>query len=168
MKTLYPSQNKIYKKLSENIEPLLQANEIALVYKRTSTGVFVNQAQSAFEAFKPYFEQVIDLQEIFVCLTLSRKNEILGVYKVAAGTTTGVGVDISKICAKSILTNATSVIVAHNHPSGSRYPSDQDKTITKKLKEALNLFSISLLDHLILYSSSDNVSFYSMAEEGTL
>lgn len=168
MKTLYPSQNKLYKKLSENVEPLLQANEIALVYKRTPTNVFVTRSHCAFEAFEPYFEQVVDLQEIFVCATLSRKNELLGIYKVSSGSTVGTIVDISKICAKVILTNASSVIVAHNHPSGNNKPSQEDKVLTTKLKEALKLFSVNLLDHLIIYNSKEQMSYFSMAEDGLM
>ena len=59
---------------------------------------------------------------------------------------------------------ASSVIIAHNHPSGNPKPSDKDLSITKKLKDAANLFDIALLDHLII---TDN-ECYSFADNGNL
>ncbi|MFN0256811.1 JAB domain-containing protein [Pedobacter ureilyticus] len=60
--------------------------------------------------------------------------------------------------------NATSLIVAHNHPSGNLRPSSEDIRLTKKLKEAGKLLEIEVHDHLIVTESS----YYSMAEEGMM
>jgi DNA repair protein RadC len=100
-----------------------------------------------------------------MCATLSKRNEVLGIYQVSSGSNSGTIVDITKITAKAILTNASAVILAHNHPSGNPKPSPQDIDITKKLKSALDLFDIRLLDHIILYQE-DSVKYTSMAEEG--
>lgn len=165
MRTFYPSKNKTYKKLSDQIVPLLQANELALVYSRNQTSMFIRTSQNAVEILSPHFESCIDLKEICLCATLSKRNEVLGIYQVSSGSNSGTIVDITKITAKAILTNASAVILAHNHPSGNPKPSPQDIDITKKLKSALDLFDIRLLDHIILYQE-DSVKYTSMAEEG--
>ena len=58
--------------------------------------------------------------------------------------------DIRLIIATALKCAATSIIIAHNHPSGNLDPSEQDRKSTKSLNQALELFNISLLDHLII------------------
>ena len=58
--------------------------------------------------------------------------------------------------------NASSIIISHNHPSGQLTPSDADKTITTKIREAGKLLDIALLDHVIITSEG----YYSFADEG--
>jgi DNA repair protein RadC len=60
--------------------------------------------------------------------------------------------------------NASAVVLMHNHPSGNATPSDQDIKITGQIKQALNLFDIKLVDHIILTLES----YTSMAEEGLM
>jgi DNA repair protein RadC len=62
------------------------------------------------------------------------------------------------------LLKSSAIILAHNHPSGNLNPSEQDRDITRKVKEACNLFDILLMDHLIL----SNHSYLSFADEGYL
>ncbi|HKZ57357.1 MAG TPA: JAB domain-containing protein [Thermodesulfovibrionales bacterium] len=70
----------------------------------------------------------------------------------------------------AILTNAASIILAHNHPSGDPMPSEDDLNITKRLKEAGELLGISVLDHIIIgysyYSTESNKSYPFEDEEG--
>jgi DNA repair protein RadC len=60
--------------------------------------------------------------------------------------------------------NACALILMHNHTSGQLHPSDNDRALTKKVKEAAEMFDISLLDHLIVTSDG----YYSFADEGAL
>ncbi len=64
----------------------------------------------------------------------------------------------------AVESTASGVVIAHNHPSGQIVPSEQDKIITKKLKDALKLFEISLLDHVII---GDQV-YFSFSDDGLL
>lgn len=64
----------------------------------------------------------------------------------------------------AILSNSNSMIFLHNHPSGDPTPSDEDKTITQRLKEAGELLGIRVLDHIVVGSEK----YYSFKEEGDL
>ena len=94
----------------------------------------------------------------------NRANKVLGYYLVSVGGISGTVVDHRIIFQTGLKANASSVIIAHCHPSGNRYPSDADKLITKKRKEAGEIVEIWLLDHLILLPGG----YTSMADEGML
>jgi DNA repair protein RadC len=73
-------------------------------------------------------------------------------------------VDVKKIVKFAIDNYATGIILAHNHPSGNTKPSEQDAKLTEKIKKALEIFEITLLDHLIVCATT----YYSFADEGML
>lgn len=113
------------------------------------------------------FRQVfpgLEHREYFYVMLLNRSNQVLGYYQVSKGGLSGTLVDVRLILQVALKSNATSIIVAHNHPSGTLQASDADNQITKKIKSACSLLDISLLDHLIL----TNYSYLSMTDEGTL
>jgi len=99
-------------------------------------------------------EKRIDYKEFFWVLLLTNANQVIGISEIAVGNTTGVSINIKEIYQLALLANSTSIIVAHNHPSGKLTPSESDKNLTKKLREASDLLDITLLDHLILTSES--------------
>ena len=74
---------------------------------------------------------------------------------------TGIVIDVRLILKKALERNATGLIAAHNHPSGNLDPSDQDKKITRQLKEAGAIMEIPIIDHLIVTQSG----YYSFADE---
>lgn len=100
--------------------------------------------------------------EEFWILILNRANQVIKEENISKGGISGTVVDIRLICKSAIENNASGIVIAHNHPSGQVNPSDQDKTITKKLKDALKIFGITLLDHLII----GDRNYYSFADEG--
>ncbi len=102
--------------------------------------------------------------EEFWVLLLNRSNKIIEKRKVGQGGLSATVVDARLIAKLAINSLASSVVVVHNHPSGNLQPSAYDKQITDKLSEALSLFDITLIDHIIV--SSDG--YYSFAEEGLL
>lgn len=102
--------------------------------------------------------------EEFWILILNRANEVIKEENISKGGITGTVVDVRIICKAAIENNASGLVVAHNHPSGQVTPSDQDKVVTAKLKEALRLFAITLFDHIIV---GDN-RYYSFADEGKI
>ena len=110
-------------------------------------------------------KNTIMMQEEFVVMYLNRANHVLGIYKASKGGITGTVVDIRIILSIALKLLATSMMIAHNHPSGNLQPSVADQEITIKLKEAAKFMDIKLLDHLILVNSGESFSF---AEEGYL
>lgn len=102
--------------------------------------------------------------EEFWILILNRANKVIKEERLSQGGISGTVVDIRLICKSAIENNASSIVVAHNHPSGQLMPSGQDISITKRLKEALKLFEIALLDHIIVGDGN----YYSFADEGGL
>ena len=77
---------------------------------------------------------------------------------------TGTLVDVRLVLKKALETGAVSIILAHNHPSGTLKPSQADKDITSKLKAAAAALDIKVLDHLIITEKS----YFSFADEGML
>ena len=73
-------------------------------------------------------------------------------------------IDIKLVSKYAIESLCSGVIVAHNHPSGNTNPSNEDILITNKIKQALNIFDIQLMDHIILTEDS----YYSFADEGII
>jgi DNA repair protein RadC len=110
--------------------------------------VKITSSQIAYQLMQ---KRLSDLpHEEFWILILNRANQVVKEEYLSKGGIAGTVVDIRLICRSAIENNASGVVIAHNHPSGQIVPSEQDKSITKKLKDALKLFDISLLDHLII------------------
>lgn len=93
-------------------------------------------------------------QEYFVCLTLDGANRLIAKRIVTIGTLTASHVHPREVFADAIADRAASVIVAHNHPSGSLEPSNADIEVTTRLKDAGKLLGIPLLDHVIVTAKS--------------
>jgi DNA repair protein RadC len=105
-----------------------------------------------------------ETEEHFYCIYLNRANKVLKVEFISKGDATGTVVSPQQIARRALELKAQAAILSHNHPSGSTKPSDADIKITKKIKEALALFTISLLDHVIISSEG----YYSFAEDGNI
>jgi DNA repair protein RadC len=97
------------------------------------------------------------------CLFLDNRNRVITFEKMFYGTIDGASVYPREVVRMALKTNAAAVIFAHNHPSGVAEPSQADEQITQRLKEALALVDIRVLDHLIV--GDEVVSF---AERGLL
>lgn len=102
-------------------------------------------------AYELLHKRLSDLpHEEFWVLLLNRANEVTKEERLSKGGVSGTVVDVRLICKMAVENTASGIVIAHNHPSGQIIPSEQDKSITKKLKEALKMFEISLLDHVII------------------
>jgi len=120
---------------------------------------------SSKDAFKILNVKLADLpHEEFWILLLNRGNKVIKTESISKGGISGTVVDIRLVSKSAIEHNSSSVILAHNHPSGNLKPSEQDLDITKKIKETLKLFDISLFDHLII----GDQNYFSFADEGIL
>ncbi len=102
--------------------------------------------------------------EVFAVLFLNRANKINHFEIVSEGGMTGTVADPRIILKKALEEDAISLILCHNHPSGSLKPSRADEELTHKIKEAAKYFDIKILDHLIV---SDD-GYFSFADEGLL
>ena len=102
--------------------------------------------------------------EVFAVLFLNRANKINHFQVISEGGMTGTVADPRIILKKALEENAVSIILCHNHPSGSLKPSRADEELTQKIKEAARFFDIKVLDHLIV--SEDG--YFSFADEGIL
>ena len=89
-------------------------------------------------------------QEYFVCLTLDGANRLITKRIISIGTLTSSLVHPREVFAEAITDRAASIIVAHNHPGGNLEPSDADREVTERLKNAAELLGITMLDHLIV------------------
>jgi len=106
----------------------------------------------------------IEHREFFKVLLINTANRLLGIMHLSEGSIDGTAVDIRHIMQGAILANATRLVLCHNHPSGNCKPSIQDDAITQQVKQACILFSIHILDHLIITP----YNYYSYADEGQI
>ena len=102
--------------------------------------------------------------EMFCCLYLDNRHRILRFDQLFRGTIDGTSVYPREVVKEALAINAAAVILAHNHPSGVAEPSQADERITRRLKSALDLVDIRLLDHLII----GNAETTSLASRGLL
>ena len=102
--------------------------------------------------------------EVFCCIYLDNRNRVIAFDELFRGTIDGASVHPREVVKEALARNASAVILAHNHPSGVAEPSQADELITRRLKQALALVDIRVLDHLIV---GDGVC-ESFAERGLL
>ena len=98
-------------------------------------------------------------REHFVTMMLNAKNKVIGVHSVSIGGLEAAMAHPREVFKAALLSNAASVIIAHNHPSGDPEPSPEDPEVTRRLIEVGKLLGIELLDHLILADGGGFVSF---------
>lgn len=117
----------------------------------------------AYKVLSENWESLVHV-ESFKVILLNRANKVLGVSNISKGGVAGTVADVKVIFQTALKANASSVILAHNHPSGNTHPSDNDIKLTRKLYAAGKTLDISVLDHLILTDST----YYSFADEGVM
>ena len=99
-------------------------------------------------------------REVIYQLCLDRKGKLLACKRLGEGSVASADLDVRRLVENAILTGASAVILAHNHPSGVALPSDGDYTATMRVRAALNAIGIELADHIIFA----DVDFVSMAD----
>ena len=95
---------------------------------------------------------------------LNRANKVIHFEIISEGGITGTVADPRTILKRALEHDAISMVLCHNHPSGSLKPSRQDEELTGKIKQAAQFFDIKILDHLIVSEEG----YYSFADEGIL
>jgi DNA repair protein RadC len=115
-----------------------------------------------FDYFRLFYAERQD-REYFALMLLNSQHKVLECSIIFSGTIDGASIYPREIVKAALYANAAAVILAHNHPSGQPEPSSADKRITERIKSALALVDIRVLDHIIVGDSC-----YSFAESGEL
>jgi DNA repair protein RadC len=102
--------------------------------------------------------------EVFACLFLDNRNRVIAFEELFRGTINGASVHPREVMRRTLEHNAAALILAHNHPSGVAEPSHSDRQLTERLKQALELVDVRVLDHIVV-GDGQQVSF---AERGWL
>lgn len=123
---------------------------------------FVNNSESVAKYLQALLQD--HNQEVFVVLFLNRANKINHMEIISKGGITGTVADTRVILKKALEEDAVSIVLCHNHPSGSLKPSKADEILTQKIKEAAFYFDIRILDHIIVSEGG----YFSFADEGIL
>ena len=140
--------------------------EVTLQYKPTckkQSKVF--GSEEAYNILLPTFKEgTIEYREYAKVLYLNQANEVIAYNTVSEGGLTETSVDVRLILQGALLTNATQIILAHNHPSGNLKPSSQDDILTKRVQKACEIMRVGFTDHLILSLEG----YYSYRDEGRI
>lgn len=146
-----------------------EVSEVKLTYQSKVKAADRPQIRCSADAYQilhaNWDEGMIGLCEEFYILLLDRSNRVMGRYRVSQGGIAGTVVDVRMVFTAALKARATSLILAHNHPSGQLRPSQADKDLTSKLCNAGELLDLLVLDHLILSPEGGYLSF---ADEGLI
>jgi DNA repair protein RadC len=151
-----------------SVSEMYKIAEIDLVYKtkvKSSQRPRITSSNDAYKIFRQCWdENKIEFIEQFKVLLLNRAGKVLGIFEVSSGGVSGTVADPKLIFSAALKANASSLILAHNHPSGNLIPSQADRVLTRKVKEAGMVLEISVLDHIILTTEG----YRSLADEGEM
>ena len=151
-----------------SVSELYKIAEIELVYRtnvKASQRPHVSSSREVYQILRQCWdENKIEFVEQFKVLLLNRAGRVLGIFEVSSGGVSGTVADPKLIFSAALKANASSLILAHNHPSGNLTPSQADRTLTRKVKEAGMVLEIAVLDHIILTTEG----YRSLADEGEM
>lgn len=142
--------------------------EVKLSYKPNfslSERPQISNSQTAYEIFKAHWdEETMQFLESFKVLLLNKASRVLGLLDLSLGGMDQTTADTRVLFAAALKAGATGVILAHNHPSGTKRPSKEDLAITERISKGGDLLGIKVLDHLIL----THEGYYSFKDEGIM
>ena len=140
----------------------LRSGKFVSMVKESSAGQKVSNPDEVYSIIKPLMAEHEDV-ESFYCIFLNAKNKVLSIEKMFSGTITCASVYPREIIKRVLKLKSTSVILAHNHPSGDPEPSDSDYIITVKIGIALESIGVCIHDHVVVGNG-----YYSMQRAGKL
>jgi DNA repair protein RadC len=146
-----------------------KVNEIKISYKEkialSNSPAIKSSADAGKLLFETWDKDTINIQESFKVLLLNNSNKIKGIYQLSTGGITGTLVDVRILFAVILKSLSVGVILSHSHPSGKLMPSEADKQLTEKIKNAAAFFDVKVLDHIIVVPNGD---YYSFSDNGLL
>ncbi|HLV63664.1 RadC family protein [Galbibacter sp.] len=122
----------------------------------------LSNSEEVFEFMQPRIGELP--HEEFWVIYLNNANRVVHTFQLSKGGITGTLVDVRLLIKEAVLVGAVSLILSHNHPSGTLRPSEADRNITGKIKIACDSMDIKVLDHLIITEKS----YFSFKDEGIL
>jgi len=139
---------------------------LELAKRYLEQGLQEKQVFSCPDDTKSYLSHLVSNKEheVFVCLYLNNQHYLIKSEQLFRGTIDSTSVHPREVVKQALRYNAAAMIIAHNHPSGLAEPSRADESMTKRIKDALSLVDIRLLDHFIIA----NNQVISLAERGFL
>lgn len=145
---------------------LSKLREVNAVYRTVNelNNIKITSSRDVADFARKFYPVDIEIREAMVVLFLNNANRTVGYCVNSIGGLTGTLADVRLILRDALLTQATALILIHNHPSGTLQASESDKQLTRKVKDAAAIMDIKLLDHLILTEDS----FYSFADDGKI
>jgi DNA repair protein RadC len=150
------------------VNNLTRVSEVTIAYRpkfKASLRPQVTKAEHAYQIFMHQWDKdTVELLEEFKVMLLNRHNKVLGVATISTGGLDKTVVDPKLVFAIALKAKASSIILAHNHPSGNINASLIDTQITNKLKQGGRLLDINVSDHLIIIKDDH----YSYADEGLM
>ncbi len=137
--------------LGEAKYALLQA-VMEMARRNLGEGLKRGSALESPEATRQYLQARLrhHAHEVFCCLFLDNRHRVIEVEDLFHGTIDGASVHPREVVKRALHHNAAALILAHNHPSGIAEPSDADRFITRRLRDALELVDVRVLDHFIV------------------
>jgi DNA repair protein RadC len=169
------SQRMIQQNLFGAPDNRLKRSKLISIFRIT----LVKDRRVAFEQCKlvnsqqsqPLIKKLIESQgqpdrEQFCVILLNSKNEIIGLNIVSTGNLSSAPVHPREVLKPAILSNASAMILCHNHPSGDLSPSPEDIAITARIVQAAKIMGITVHEHIII--SMDDDSYYSLADSGLI
>ena len=144
--------------------------EVSIGYRRTDIDealvkTQIRNSDHAARFFRGIFpEEVMEHHEEMWIGYLNYHNRPIGFMQLSKGNTNSTVVGIKELVQGAVMCNASAVIMMHNHPSGNKQPSEADISLTRRVRQGLELFDIKLVDHIVLTMDS----YTSMAEEGLM
>jgi DNA repair protein RadC len=159
-------ENRIVSLRRERLSDLERQSVVQLALEILRTRHRRGRALSSPEETRRYLQFVFEgyRNEVFGAIFLDNRHRVLGFEELFYGTIDGASVHPRVVVQRTLDLNAAAVIFAHNHPSGVAEPSRSDESLTRRLKEALTLVDVRVLDHIVV-GSEGTVSF---AERGLL
>jgi len=122
-------------------------------YLRVGTGI--GSSSKAAEHFRSLFSKYDRDREHFAVVYLNQQNEVLSSEVLFSGSLSSSAVYPRELIKRVLGREAASIVIGHNHPSGSIQPSGPDRQLTRKLKTALESIDVALLDHIIIGNGSE-------------
>ena len=137
---------------------IVLVKESSLLYKERA----VKSPEDSYNLLKHFLED--NDRKYFIATTLDIKNQPVSVHVYYVGSINAYIFHPREVMKSAILSNVTTIIAGHNHPSGHTTPSGEDQKVTKRLKEAEGIIRIELLNHIIVGKDS----YLSLNEKGYL
>lgn len=138
--------------------------EMQLIYRNPQPPdkrLRVENTRQAYDVLRSFYpDDTIECKEFVKVLLLNSGAEVIGCVQVAEGGLKQAYVDVRNVLQAALLSNASGIIISHNHPSGRAWPSKEDMELTHHLSQLCAMMNVELIDHIILgvcqyYSFSD-------------